>query len=656
MPVRLGNEIQEVLWYGGVMGANSKTKVAANRAKIIEGTNEGKTQREIGEELGLTRDTVNRNLAALKASFVQGNREDFEKYVRAQLDLLTKAIEEVWEGNLPPDAANSIRGMMDSIARLTGSNAPSKSIVARVDGESSPMFLMFRRVHPGLDRGADAGRLRLRQRTRAGAQESRNGRVLLPAEEADGRRRMSSLWDYYVEKRPRLYTSTWHLRQMAHVLERAVTERRNAIIEAPPRHSKSEMSEVYMPGWRLSEDFTESIMCVTNSDSLSRKFSQACRQLVNLPIGDDRGHEWRIKGTESLNYSYKSSGVKGQLTGHGASILCLDDLVKNGQEAKSEVVRDSLWDGVVSSAINRLSPDGICIALQSRLHQDDPLGRLLELEHMNWLHLHLPAINVGGKAFFRDGGQDPLYFDEYEALWPDRYDARKLQEIRDTVTPYYWNAQYMCEPSMGDLAYFDMEKCPAYQHPTCERVWIAADCANTATATGSYTAYVCLGLSGSQLKVLGAIRGRWKHDQMAEELLAFYGQMARLTGIAPEAVILERAAGGYALIDRLSSKLPVAPVYPQGSKEERAGSVAYVVNRGQLALPASATWLQAWKEEMANFPLGANNDFVDSTVHALAYGLRPASSNRSRSRWFANTTHWRTMCLRRVTGTASQNT
>ncbi len=132
------------------MGSNSKVKVAANRQKIVEGTNEGKTQAQIAEELNVTRCTVNRNLAKLKESFVQGNREDFEKYVRAQLDLLTKAIEEVWEGNLPPEAANSIRGMMDSIARLTGSNSPTKSIVARVDAEGSPLFLKFKKSVVGL--------------------------------------------------------------------------------------------------------------------------------------------------------------------------------------------------------------------------------------------------------------------------------------------------------------------------------------------------------------------------------------------------------------------------------------------------------------------------------------------------------------------------
>ena len=113
---------------------HSKAKQAANQQKIVQGTLEGKTQTTIAEELGVARETVNRNLALLRDGLVSASREEFSAYVKQQVELLTKAIEEVWEGKLPPDAANSIRGLMDSIARLTGSNAPTKSIHATMKG------------------------------------------------------------------------------------------------------------------------------------------------------------------------------------------------------------------------------------------------------------------------------------------------------------------------------------------------------------------------------------------------------------------------------------------------------------------------------------------------------------------------------------------
>jgi len=116
---------------------NSKLKVASNQARIVQGLNEGKKQVQIAAELSLTPETVSRNLAKLREGFTIASKEQFSEYVQRQVELLSKAIEEVWEGNLPPEAANSIRGLMDSIARLTGSNAPSKSISAHVDAGAS---------------------------------------------------------------------------------------------------------------------------------------------------------------------------------------------------------------------------------------------------------------------------------------------------------------------------------------------------------------------------------------------------------------------------------------------------------------------------------------------------------------------------------------
>lgn len=432
-----------------------------------------------------------------------------------------------------------------------------------------------------------------------------------------------TLWDYYKSKRPRAYTDNWHLRWIAEVIERAMIERRNVVIEAPPRHSKSELCNVFGPAWRLNEVFDECFMAITNSDQLAKKFSVACRGLVEHKLDTDRDSEWRIAGTESLNYSYRASGVRGQMTGHGASVLLFDDLVKNGQEAKSDTVRESIWENVVSAAMNRLSPDGIVIAMQSRLHAQDPVGKLLELDHMNWMHLHLPAVNDGGRAWFRDGS-DEVIFPPYSALWPDRYSAEKLQDIKQTVHSYYWNAQFMCEPSMGDLGYFDVNVMPPYQFPSVERCWIAVDAANTENVKGSYTAFVALGLERGRLKVLNVLRGRWRQDVMRTQLIEFYRTVTRQTGILPEKVIVERAAGGFGIIDSLGNQLPIEPVYPLGSKEERAGSVCYIVNRGQVALPQAAPWLEAFKSELQNFPLGSTKDMVDAFVHSLSYAVRPS--------------------------------
>jgi hypothetical protein len=115
---------------------NSKAKQAANQQKIVQGTVEGKTQSTIAGELGLARETVNRNLAKLREGFQLATKEQFSDYVQHQVSLLTELASQLWEGEVPADVGNSIRGVLDSIAKLTGSNAPTKSISAHVNGDA----------------------------------------------------------------------------------------------------------------------------------------------------------------------------------------------------------------------------------------------------------------------------------------------------------------------------------------------------------------------------------------------------------------------------------------------------------------------------------------------------------------------------------------
>lgn len=434
------------------------------------------------------------------------------------------------------------------------------------------------------------------------------------------------LLEFYERKRPRTYRTEWYHKWLCDVLERAYLERKNAIFELPPRHGKSEIVNVYGPAWRLDGVHDAKFGLVANSDNLAAKFSMACRNITDAPLAVDRDRQWKLQSAaDSLDFSYLSTGIRGQLTGFGFDTVIFDDLLKSGAEAKSDTVREGVWDNMVSAAINRLTPDGIIIALQARLHQEDTIGKLLGLDHLKFLHLHLPATNDSGtEAWFRDGytGEE-IFFPAYANL-SERYSREKLDEIRATVTPYYWAAQYAQIPTLGDLSYFDVEKMPTYQFPTVERCWVAVDAAQTQTKSGSYTAFVCLGLSGSQLKVIGVSRGRWRQDDMHTQLVDFYHAMARSTGVWPEKIVVEQAAAGYGIIDHLSGQLPIVPLIPKGSKEERAGAVCYVVNGGRVALPESAPWLKPFVSEIKNFPLTSAKDQADAFVHALSYILRPS--------------------------------
>jgi predicted transcriptional regulator len=113
--------------------------------QIVEGVKLGLKNTDIADALGVHRNTVSYHLGKLRDKLRDKSPTEYAEFVRQQVEVMATLVEEVHQGKLPPDAANAIRGLMDSVARLTGSNAPAKSmhlsLHRRIDG-STPVQSM----------------------------------------------------------------------------------------------------------------------------------------------------------------------------------------------------------------------------------------------------------------------------------------------------------------------------------------------------------------------------------------------------------------------------------------------------------------------------------------------------------------------------------
>jgi len=56
---------------------------------------------------------------------------------------------------------------------------------------------------------------------------------------------------------------------------------------------------------------------------------------------------------------------------------------------------------------------------------------------------------------------------------------------------------------------------------------------------------------------------------------------------------------------------------PKKSKEERAAVQAVKIEQGHVYLPVQAEWLEAFENEVRDFPVGRYDDQVDSMVQYL---------------------------------------
>jgi len=87
----------------------------------------------------------------------------------------------------------------------------------------------------------------------------------------------------------------------------------------------------------------------------------------------------------------------------------------------------------------------------------------------------------------------------------------------------------------------------------------------------------------------------------------------------PTAVLIEAKASGQSLLQELQreTRMPVVAVKVDADKVTRANAVTATVEAGNVSLPEQAEWVRSFIEEHGSFPLGNNDDQVDTTVMAL---------------------------------------
>ena len=190
-----------------------------------------------------------------------------------------------------------------------------------------------------------------------------------------------------------------------------------------------------------------------------------------------------------------TAGVGGPITGKGADILIIDDPVKNAEEANSQTYRDKTWEWYQSTAYTRLEPKGAIILIMTRWHEDDLAGRLLK--HMQngtgekWEVINLPAIAEENDLLGRKPG---------EPLWPERYDLKELNRIKDTTGSYWWSALYQQRPQPPEggllkrswIKYYQPHELPHLEELDIYQAW---DLAISTKETADYTVCTTVGVS-----------------------------------------------------------------------------------------------------------------------------------------------------------------
>lgn len=96
---------------------------------------------------------------------------------------------------------------------------------------------------------------------------------------------------------------------------------------------------------------------------------------VKIKQGDGAMNLWSLEGGYN---NYLATSPSGTATGFGASLLIIDDLIKNAEEAYNETVKEKHWEWFTNTMFSRLEEKGKIIIIMTRWASGDLAGRAIE--------------------------------------------------------------------------------------------------------------------------------------------------------------------------------------------------------------------------------------------------------------------------------------
>lgn len=427
------------------------------------------------------------------------------------------------------------------------------------------------------------------------------------------------------------YEFNWHHLVIIDALQRLAERKyQRLIVMCPPRHGKSELVSVLFPAWCFVRNSSEHIIVASYALGLASRMNRECQRILssdafkylfpNISFAKDT-EPGAIRTNERFDVvgggHYVAAGVGGGITGVGATIGIIDDPVKNAEEADSTTYRDKAWEWYTTTFTTRFERNAVEVVCQTRWHQDDLTGRILERKKNSTEIINLPAICERPEENRQIG----------EALWPAWYSREWLLEKQSENGSRAWNALYQQRPAPDEgsiikrqwFGYYD----PRAYKLDGKRVNFYFDTAYTEKEKNDPTGGIAYVKDGANFYVL----------EFFVDWMDFSGQIkfvqdfCQRNGYSFKSVArVEPKATGITLVQVLKSqtKLNITEGKPpKGDKVARAHSVEATLEAGRVLLPKGLAWVDKFLSQCAAFPNAAHDEEVDCLTGMIISELIP---------------------------------
>jgi len=420
------------------------------------------------------------------------------------------------------------------------------------------------------------------------------------------------------------FISGRHHAKMARAFERVARgELKRLIINMPPRHTKSEFASYLLPAWFLGNYPGKKVIQTSHTAELAVGFGRKVRNLVDQESykavfsGVELQADSKAAGRWATNAGgdYFAIGVGGAVTGKGADLLIIDDPHSEQEAALAEInpdIYDKTYEWYTSGPRQRLQPGGAIVVVMTRWSKRDLTGQVLKSAAQRggdeWEVIEFPALLPSGNP-----------------LWPEFWSLKELSALKEELPNSKWQAQYQQNPTSEVSAIVKREWWQVWEKedpPSCEFTLMAWDTAFEKSQRADYSALTTwgvfyhpddTGISQANIILLNAFRERMEFPRLKQEAIDQYKEWD------PDSVIIEKKASGAPLIYEMRAMgIPVQEFTPSkgNDKISRLNAVSDLFASGRVWAP-NTQWAEEVIDEVASFPSGEHDDYVDSVSLAL---------------------------------------
>jgi predicted phage terminase large subunit-like protein len=279
------------------------------------------------------------------------------------------------------------------------------------------------------------------------------------------------------------------------------------------------------------------------------------------------------------------------------------EIIANGREEVFDVEIEHTENFIANGVVSH----------NTRWSKRDLTGQILKDANANesigeWEVIEFPAILPSDKP-----------------LWPEFWELDELLKVKRDVPNSKWMAQYQQNPISESAAIVKREWWRTWDSetpPQCDFTLMTWDTAFEKTQRADYSACTTWGVfyhpddngvSQANIILLNAFRDRMEFPELKRVAIEEYKEWE------PDSIIVEKKASGAPLIYEMRAMgIPVQEFTPTrgNDKISRLNAVSDLFASGRVWAPATR-WAEEVIDEVAEFPAGTHDDYVDTVSMAM---------------------------------------